>query len=65
MDVKLLIDDPIEDLYTKFNILRGEINASNDNPAIKASLKETAFELHKYKKINSSQLRNLIFELDH
>ena len=65
VDVKLLIDDPIEALYTKFNILRGEINASNDNPAIKTSLKETAFELHKYKKINSSQLRNLIFELEH
>ena len=65
VDVKLLIDDPIEALYTKFNILRGEINASNDNPAIKSSLKETAFELHKYKKINSSQLRNLIFELEH
>ena len=55
--------NPIDELYTKFNILRGEINASNDNPLIKQNLKQIAFELHKYKKLNSAQLRNLFFEL--
>ena len=64
VDVDLLVSDPIEKLYTAYNILKGEINAGNDNPAIKKKLKVIAFELHKYKKINGSQLRNLIFELD-
>jgi hypothetical protein len=58
-----VLPNPIEELYTKFNILRGEINASNDNPLIKKNLKEIAFELHKYKKLNSAQIRNLFFEL--
>ena len=58
-----VLPNPIEELYTKFNILRGEINSSNDNPLIKNNLKEIAFELHKYKKLNSAQIRNLFFEL--
>ena len=63
VDISEMIGDPIEDLYTQFNILKGEIEAGNDNPLIKSSLKETLFELHKYKKINSSQLRNIVYEI--
>jgi hypothetical protein len=59
-----LMPNPIDDLYQKYNILRGEIQSGNDNPIIKTDLKSVAFQLHKYKKINSSQLRNLVFELD-
>lgn len=62
VDEKLL-PNPIDELYTHFNILRGEIEASNDNPIIKSNLKVLAFELHKFGKINSAQLRNVIFEL--
>ena len=60
-----LIPNPIDSLYEKYNILRGEISAGNDNGKLKIDLKAVAFQLHKYKKINSSQLRNLVFELEH
>lgn len=58
-----ILPNPIEELYTKFNILKGEVLASNDNPEIIRQIKQIALELHKYKRINSAQIRNLFFEL--
>lgn len=59
----ILSNEPIEELYNKFLILKGQIEGGNNNPLILKNLKEILFELHKFKKINSAQLRNIIFEL--
>jgi hypothetical protein len=59
----ILSNEPIEELYNKYQILKGQIEAGNNNPLILKNLKQILFELHKFKKINSAQLRNIIFEL--
>ena len=60
---EVFLNDPIENLYEKYQILIGSINASNNNPVLITNLKDIAFELHKYKKISTSELRNVLYDL--
>ena len=57
-------NNPINAIYTEYKILMGEIESGNDSSLIKKRLKTILFELHKYKKINSAQLRNVMFNID-
>lgn len=57
-------NNPINGIYTEYKILMGEIESGNDSSLIKKRLKTILFELHKYKKINSAQLRNIMFTID-
>ena len=59
-----LLPSPTDEMYTRFNVMRGELMSGNDSMEIKRELKKLAFELHKLKKINGPQLRNIIFEVD-
>lgn len=64
VDGTMFLDNPVEELFEKYNILVGQIEAGNDNPTMIQNLKLIAQELYKLKKINKSQITNLFFNLE-
>ena len=64
VDSSMFVGNPVDELFEKYNILVGQIEAGNDNPTMIKNLKLIAQELYKLKKINKSQIRNLFFNLE-
>lgn len=56
--------NPISLMYDEYKLLIGQLEAGNDSSLIKKRIKQILFELVKYKKISSSHMRNIVFQLD-
>lgn len=57
------LNNPIDDLFYKYQILKGQALSSNDNKTQIKMLKEIGNELLKHKRINKSELKNLFYEI--
>ena len=57
-------NNPVISLNEEYKVLIGELEAGNNSSLIKKRLKQILFELVKYKKISSSKMRNICFQLD-
>ena len=60
----MFVDNPVEKIWEKYQILLGQVEAGNDNPTIISNLKLVSQELYKLKKISKYQLKTLFFNLE-
>ena len=61
---EMFVDNPVEKIWEKYQILLGQVEAGNDNPTIISNLKLVSQELYKLKKISKYQLKTLFFNLE-